>query len=397
MNNNQEDGTAQPLKLLLIEDNPDDAELVVQYIAGNGLHVDTEVVATEADFTCMLERQWDIILSDYNLPAFSPERALEILHEQQLSLPLLIISGELSQSQAARLMLTGARDFISKDDLSRLIPAINRELNVARLQREKVKIEEHISHLANFDEATSLPNHNYFNCTLERLNGKPNNNIYIIAHINLNRLGMISDIHGEKISNALVRETATRIHRLDDESLFARIGPNDFAFLLENRSTCDECNSACQKIYQIFDAPFLVENREHFLTPTIGVSCYPCHGNSADKILRNAKYAMRHAMRTQRTIQHYDTTIEEEDITRELISDRLQSALLHDGFKLKYQPKVSTSDGAVSAFEVLIRWNDEQLGIIPPDRFIPIAEETGNITAIGLWVLKEACFQAMEW
>jgi len=387
----------KPLRLLIVEDSHDDAALILHYLDEHGIDARAEIVASESGFYEALEQHWDIILCDYSLPAFSPRRAIEILRQIQSPIPLLIISGDLDPAHAARLMLSGARDFIDKNDLSRLIPAITRELHVVRLQTEKQEIEKHIAHLANFDESTSLPNYNYFNSTLTELFNPDSKQVYVISHINLNRLSMINDVHGSEVSNAIIRETAARMHRLGENSLFARLDSNDFAYLPDSKQECYSCDSISDRIYQVFNEPFIIDNREHFLTPTIGVSCYPCHGESAEKILRNAKYAMHHAQRQQLPIQHYTEEIEKENIERELISDRLRGAVKHNEFTLHYQPKLNTKEDRITALEVLIRWTDSQLGSVPPARFIPIAEETGDIMAIGEWVLYESCRQAKQW
>lgn len=397
MNDRNQDSGKQVLRLLLVEDSPDDAELILLHLKNNDITVESTVVDNETAFRNALDLEWDLILCDYNLPGFSPRKAMDILHEKQISIPLLLISGDLHPAKAARLMLHGARDYLSKGDLTRLVPAINRELNVARLHSEKQKIEEHISHLTNFDEATSLPNSNYLTSTLNELITNEGQRVYVIAHINLNRLSMISDIHGTDISNAIVRETAGRIQGIDDNSLFARLGTNDFALLPGSGEACDNCKSTSEKIYQVFNDPFIIDNREHFLTPTIGISCFPCHGDSAEKILINAKHAMHHAQRQQLPVQHYDESIEQENTERELISDRLRGAIKDNRFRLHFQPKLNTRKNQITALEVLVRWNDERLGEISPARFIPIAEETGDITALGEWVLHEACKQASSW
>lgn len=398
MNNSKENGMEQQLlRVLVAEDNQDDATLVLHHLNENGFNTEASIVADAAGFNRQLGYPWDIIFCDYSMPGFSPRAALEILREKQLNTPLIIISGNISQSQAASLMLSGARDFVDKDNLSRLIPAINRELSVSRLQREKRDIEQHIAHLAYFDEATALPNENYFTKTLQELVSVPGEQAYLIAHINLNRLSMIADMHGNATRNAIVREVATRMHQLDDSSLFARLGANDFSLLIAHRGDCDSCIDTGGNIQRLFTRPFVVDKREHFLTPTLGISCYPCQGESAGKVMRNAKYAMQHACRQQLPAQHYDIAIEKENVERVIISDRLPGAIKRDEFSLFYQPKLHTRSRKVTALEVLLRWNDGQLGKVSPARFIPIAEETGDIMAIGLWVLRQACSQAYQW
>lgn len=395
--NNKNCAIERPLRVLLVEDSDDDATLILHHLQENGIETDARIVSNEVQFAANLTPEWDIILCDYNLPDFSPRAALELLRDRQLNIPLLIISGDISQSQAAQMMLNGARDFVDKSNLSRLLPAIQRELSVSRLQGEKREIERRIAHLANFDETTALPNHNYFFKTLEGLLRTPADNTYVVTHLNIDRLSTIADMHGSSTSDAIAGQIAARMQQFGNNSLFAKLGTNDYCLLTEEAAGCSSCNTTSEAIHELFREPFLIDKREHFFSPSLGISCYPCQADSAEKLIRNAKYAMEYARRQQLPTQHYDIAIEQESIERVIINDRLPGAIKQNAFSLFYQPKMDAGSSAVTALEVLLRWNDEQLGQVSPARFIPIAEETGDIMAIGLWVLEKACLQARQW
>jgi diguanylate cyclase (GGDEF)-like protein len=387
----------QPLRLLLVEDDQDDAALLAHHLESAGYALHCERVANANDYAVALELSWDIILCDYSLPAFSPAGALEMLRERELETPLLVISGQLSQAQAADLMFQGARDFIDKNDLSRLLPAIERELQVCRLRREKRCIEERISRITYFDEGSALPNGNHFSETLEGLQQSEAGNTLIVAHLNVPRLGMITDTYGEKTGIEITRALAERLSAISYKACIARLGHNDFAVMMPCEGDCDSCSEAAAQIQHQFATPFLIEQRELYLSPTIGLSCYPCHGRSPANLLRNARFAMQHAHETEQPYQHFTAAIEEEKKTRTVMSDRLRGAVMRNDFQLVYQPKIFTRGRDISALEVLLRWHDEQLGSVSPGRFIPVAEATGDIVAIGEWVLQQAVQQAALW
>lgn len=391
------DEMQQSLRLLLVEDDPDDALLLRMHLESAGYQLSCCHVSNETDYKVALEHEWDIILCDYSLPGFSPSAALDLLRARGLETPLLIISGMLSQSRAAELMIQGARDFIDKNDLSRLAPAIRRELQVCHLRREKRRIEELISHITYFDEGSSLPNENHFIETLNKLEQSGNDEPLFIAHLNLPRLGMITDTYGEKVGSEMARALAERLYRISDEGSVARLGHNDFALMLPCSGDCNNCNTAAEDIMLQFEVPFVIDDRELFITPTIGLSCYPCHSRSSTKLLRNARYAMQHAYEMEKPYQHFTHEIEQERKERTVMIDRLRGAVMRNDFELVYQPKVDTRTSSVTAMEVLLRWHDKLLGSISPTRFIPIAEASGDIVAIGEWTLRQACYQAAQW
>lgn len=386
-----------PIRLLLIDDNPDDATLILDHLEESGLRIDASYVDNEKEYLRQMERDWDIILCDYNMPGFSAQNALTHLHRHPSPCPFIIISGSVESTLAADLMLMGASDFIDKNDLSRLTPAMAREFQVSRLRQEKRSIEHSLAKLSNFDEASSLPNAHYFGEKVQNLIEQNINEKYIVGHVNIDRLSSIADIYGEKIIRIVLRDLVERLYQVVNRIYVARLGQHDFGLLLSCDGDCRNCDSAGIAIQHQFTQPFKVDNHELFISPTIGMSCHPCQESTPDKLLRNARYAMQYAYDKQKPYQLFRTEIEQEKIERILISDRLRGAILRDDLSLNYQPKQDARLGHITAIEVLLRWHDEQLGQISPAQFIPIAEATGTIMAIGEWVLRKACQQGSEW
>ncbi len=390
--------TSRPtLRLLIVDDNHDDAALLSAHLQSGGYPTETCEIASREEFLGSLHQPWDLILCDYNLPGFSPYQALELLHQQRNPTPLIVISGEIDSTEAAELMLKGARDFIDKNDLARLLPAIAREQQVSRLRMEKRRIEDKLSNLAWFDELTALPNRNHFIDRLQAIIERQDNSRFVVGYVNFERLSMIHDIYGQATGHQILRQLADRLYQVSHHACVARLDQNDFSLLLSCDGDCRRCDSTANEIQQQFEQPFKIDNHEVFITPTLGMSCYPCQDNSPDKLLRNARYAMQHAQEKQRPFQHFYPQIEQEKIDRILISDRLRGAVTRQDLSLNYQPKLAANSQQITAMEVLLRWHDEQLGNVSPARFIPIAEDTGDIMAIGEWVLRRACEQGVEW
>ncbi|MGM0594585.1 MAG: putative bifunctional diguanylate cyclase/phosphodiesterase [Pseudomonadota bacterium] len=387
----------QPLNLLIVEDNRDDAQLLRLQLESYGYDLHWQCAYNAEQFDLALYQQWDLILCDYALPDFSAAVALERLRSRQIATPLLVVSGALSQADAAALMFQGARDFIDKNDLSRLLPAVERELQVCKLRREKSRIEEDIDRITYFDEHSALPNGNHFRQTLAELQQGGEEGPYIVAQLNLPRLGLIADTYGDATAAELTRALAHRLSRISYRASVARLGHNDFALILHCTGHCGSCTSASARIREQFDTPFLINKRELYLSPTIGLSCTPCHSRSPTALLRNARLALQHAQETAQPSQHFTPSIEAQRKQRTIMADRLRGGIAREDFALVYQPKVAARGGAITALEVLLRWEDAQLGKVSPAQFIPVAEETGDIVAIGSWVLRKACEQAVKW
>jgi predicted signal transduction protein with EAL and GGDEF domain len=183
-----------------------------------------------------------------------------------------------------------------------------------------------------------------------------------------------------------------------DSDTVARLGGDEFTIILRTISDPDDAGRIAQKIRQSLAQPFLLDAHELFVTASIGISLYPEDGNDAETLIKNADTAMYRAKDTGRNnYQFYAKEMSTRFTERIVLENDLRKALDREEMSIEYQPQVDIATGTVVGVEALARWRHKDRGVIPPEVFIPIAEETGLIFTIGEWVLRAATKQAKAW
>ena len=266
---------------------------------------------------------------------------------------------------------------------------------------ERKRADERIQFLATRDPLTGLPNRLLFNdrLALSVSNSQRGGRQLALLFIDLDRFKNINDSLGHAAGDAVLITTAVRlasVMRMGDT--LARLGGDEFMVLLENFSTMDDVVQVARKLLDVFATPFPVV--EHSLTTScsIGIALYPNDALSVEALVRDAETAMYHSKAKGRgTYQFFSAEMNANVRERLQLENGLRSALADGQLRLAYQPKVDIASGRIVGVEALLRWSHPELGIVAPQRFIPIAEETGLIVEIGLWVLREACSQAQRW
>jgi EAL domain-containing protein (putative c-di-GMP-specific phosphodiesterase class I) len=168
--------------------------------------------------------------------------------------------------------------------------------------------------------------------------------------------------------------------------------------LLPNIPDADVAGAIAERLIRALREPVQVLSNALVVTPSVGIAVYPCHGADAEALLRNADLAMYFAKRRcPGTFAFFDAPMNAAALHRFTVEDRLRGALERQEFSLEYQPQFDVRTGGISGMEALLRWRSDALGAVPPAEFIPIAEETNLILAIGDWILRSACRQAKEW
>ncbi len=260
---------------------------------------------------------------------------------------------------------------------------------------------ERIRFLAYYDPLTGLPNRTLLADRVAKAIARSNRQGSRLALLFLDLDGFkhINDSFGHLTGDTLLRMIGERLKQtIRDADTLARYGGDEFVLLLAEVDDVDHACAAAQRCLDSLSTPLCIDGQKIGVTPSIGISVYPEDGDSFDLLVRNADTAMYHAKEAGRNqFRFFTSGMNEKAVSRAAIGNRLRLALEQNELTLHYQPQADLATGEVLGVEALTRWHDTQLGTVPPAEFIPIAEEMGLIGALGAWVLREACRQAVEW
>jgi len=383
-------------RILLVEDSEDDA-LLLQTVLGSAVAgLEIQRVDCEADMREALSRPWDLVISDHSMPRFDAFRALQVLKESGHDIPFIIYSGALEHDQGSSAMRVGADDHIAKGNFGPLVPVVERTLRHARMAHGMRESEQSRSRLENYDALTGLANQKRF---LEIAAAAGFEDGAAVLYIDLDRFMRINDSFGYATGDTLIGQIARRLeHCGGSGEVVARIGRDEFAMLVPEAGSRDAARARAERLMQCFSEAFTVNGQSLFLTVSIGIAIAPLHGEDAPALLKNAESAMFDAKRQGRNmLQFYRQELNVDTGMRLKLESALRHAVERNELFLAYQPIIDTRTRAICGAEALVRWRHPELGIIPPDRFIGLADESGQILAIGEWVLRTACVQARQW
>src|SRR4029077_11200074 len=180
--------------------------------------------------------------------------------------------------------------------------------------------------------------------------------------------------------------------------LLARLGGDEFMVIVEDFDDPEVLNRIAQKVQEAVSQPFEIEEHDIYVTSSTGISVYPDDGDAPEELLKHADVAMYRSKELGRnTYQFFDANLAERRLKQHTLESALRTAVKAEALTLHYQPVVRVSDKTIVGAEALLRWHDEEHGDVPPKVFIPLAEESGLIHALGDWVLRTAATQCAEW
>jgi diguanylate cyclase (GGDEF)-like protein/PAS domain S-box-containing protein len=261
--------------------------------------------------------------------------------------------------------------------------------------------EQAIHHVAQHDVLTGLPNRSLLQDRLGQAvaySDRTRRAVWVML-IDLDRFKFVNDSMGHKAGDVLLMTVAARLRSaLRETDTVARMSGDEFVVILTEHEDEQLKVDVVQRLMESVAQPVMLGIKEFFVTCSIGVSVYPLDGAPADSLLEMADIAMYRAKKLGRNnFQFYTPSMNEEAMERVRIESALRSALVRNEFVLHYQPQVDLASGQIVGMEALIRWQHPEMGMVAPNRFIGVAEETGLIVPIGAWVIGEACRQARAW
>jgi len=286
-------------------------------------------------------------------------------------------------------------------EMARAIEAL-REAVVERARLREIRdMAVRLEHMAHHDALTGLANRALLMKTLAAaLDGGNHAAPFNIFLLDLDRFKVINDTLGHGSGDQLLISVAERIGALLGEGdLAARLGGDEFAIIQRVQTNAmQEARGLSTRLLERISSAFILEGSEVVVGTSIGVSCAPAHGSSPGQLLQNADLALYRAKAAGRgTVIVYEHGMDMVVQDQHALEMNLRLALQRGEFELHYQPFVNIATGQVGGFEALVRWRHPGQGLIPPDRFIPLAEETGIIVPLGAWVLEKACADAAFW
>ncbi|TRX57378.1 EAL domain-containing protein [Thalassomonas sp. M1454] len=262
---------------------------------------------------------------------------------------------------------------------------------------ERKETEEELRKLANSDTLTGLPNRSFFQANQSQLVSQDAEHALLV--FDLDNFKKINDSLSHQIGDVLLCKVTERIATITNhKNTFYRLGGDEFSLIIEGNNDIHNITSIADEILNVIAEPYFIRNQEIALSCSIGIALFPDDGSNSHELLKNADTAMYHAKdKGGDTYQFFNDSMNKQAVKRLQIENLIRHGLKEDLFSVYYQPKIDVKSGKIRGMEALVRFEAGQKGIIRPDIFIPISEETGQIIEIGEVVLRKACLATKAW
>lgn len=385
---------SEPLRVLIVEDSEDDALLIVRELNKGGMVAEHLRVDTPGSLQDALDNSaWDIVITDHNLPEFGSEAAIQQVRQTGRDVPIIIVSGSIGEEVAVAAMKSGAHDYIMKENLSRLVPAVERELREAKNRQQHLAAQKTIEHLAYHDVLTGLFNRAEFERRLQHaLKNASADNQYALFYMDLDQFKIVNDTCGHVAGDELLKQVTLLLKGpVRGSDILARLGGDEFGVLLEHCSLAHAEEVAERMLQMVKEFRFTWQDKAFSIGVSIGLVMLDSPEQTHTELMRAADmacYAAKDKGRGRYHVYHpEDADLVQRRGEMEWVS-QLTNALQHDQFVLHKQCIIAL-DGSASgpSCEFLLRLKGADGKLILPGAFIPAAERYDLMPRLDRWVL----------
>lgn len=403
--------------ILVVDDSRESLLLVGRQLEGAGYRVvvarEAEEAIQRADFL-----QPDLILLDVlipNLSGFEICQRLKAMVSTQ-DIPVIFMTALKDVSDKVTAFDVGGVDYITKPfHIGEVLARVSTQLSLRAMQQllnarnqqlqqqlnEQQQQREELEYRATHDLLTGLPNRTLF---LDRLGhaierARRKRSRLAVLFIDLDKFKIINDTLGHGAGDELLQGVAERLrHCARKSDTLARLGGDEFVILAEDVKSTADLEKLVARLSRELSKPMVLAGLEYTLTSSVGISLYPKDGENAESLLKHSDVAMYQAKQNGcNTYRFFDSMMQENLNRRVSLERRLYQAIERDEFVLHYQPQINLQNGRICSLEALVRWQSPDEGLVLPGKFVPLAEESRLILALGEWVLQNACRQIKSW
>jgi diguanylate cyclase (GGDEF)-like protein/PAS domain S-box-containing protein len=284
-----------------------------------------------------------------------------------------------------------------RDDAGNIIGIIG----IGRDITERKRADERIRYLATHDSLTDLPNRASFSEALSAAiaESRSRESRFAILFVDLDHFKFINDSLGHEAGDAVLKQTATRLRAsVRAQDIVARLGGDEFVLLCKDPSDLEDIEALASRVLQAVIRPVILQGQERRVSASVGVAVYPDDGDVERTLMKCADTAMYTAKQEGKNAYRlFSRRLRDESLERAMLESELRRSIERNELVVHYLPKLDLKSQTVTGAEALLRWSRPDLGVLPPAKFLPLAEETGLIVPIGMWVLKTVCRQHMAW